>query len=117
VKKRTLVSLFGAIIPLMVSVPAGAAYDWSVVGVSVTVVEASYMPQKVTFEINIDASSSCTAGTWLTWTPQGADEATLQANANAIYAMLLAAKVSGTPVTVFGLNANCAVTYLHMGSG
>jgi hypothetical protein len=118
-RSRLLFSaLCSVVVSVMLCIPAAAqSYDWDVLGVNVTLVEATYMPLKVTFQINTNASTTCTSQTWLTWNPQGADEATQQANANAIYALLLTAKVSGTPVSVFGMNTNCTVSYLHLGTG
>ena len=90
------------------------AYDWAMIGVHVTVVESTYMPNKVTLQIDSDAGN-CKKGTWLTYnsTVTG-DSATQQANVKATFALLLAAKINVATVNLFGVNSGCVVQFVHM---
>lgn len=94
---------------------AAQALDWTQVTGHVTVVEASYMPTRVTFTIDQPAGT-CTAGTFLIWYSAGSDSTQLSAQAAAVLSLLMTAKVSGQPITVWGNNAGCAVTFIHLGS-
>jgi len=71
------------------------------------------VPDHVTFHADA-ATGNCTAGTWLTWSGQGADDEAKRDNVKAVFTMLLAAKLSQTTVNLFGNNANCAVTFIHL---
>ena len=94
---------------------AQPAYDWNVIGVHVTVVEGTYVPNQVTFQSDANGGASCPAGTWLTYkATQGTDAQTQQANVKAVYALLLAAKLSGNTVNLFGKNAGCIVNFVHL---
>jgi hypothetical protein len=100
------------------SAPA-MAYDWALSEVHVTVVEASYIPNAVTFQIDVAAGTSCPAGSWLIWQGQGSDAQSKQANVEGVYSLLLAAKLTHSTVNVFGNNGSaggfCAgVVFIHM---
>lgn len=88
------------------------AYDWQLSGVHVTAIEATYMPTAVLFTIDSNAGS-CGAGSWLKWNTIDADAPTAQANNKAVYALLLASKLSGSTVRVFGSNAGCLVKFIY----
>lgn len=92
--------------------PAGTT-DWGIGAGRVTRLEATYMPDAITFQID-QGGGNCPAGTWLRWNSQGSDEAEKIANGQAVYAMLLTAEASGRPVTLYGNNAGCIVMYIHM---
>jgi len=96
------------------ALPASAqpAYDWAVSGVHVTAIEATYMPSAVLFTVDTNAGS-CGAGTWLKWNGIDADQATAHANNKAVYALLLASKLSGSTVRVFGSNSGCLVKFIY----
>ena len=85
---------------IMLSQPA-MALDWSLSGVHVTVVEATYMPNAVTFQIDGNAGSSCPAGSWLIWPGQGSDASSKQANVEAVYSLLLSAKLTHNSINIF----------------
>lgn len=89
-----------------------AAYDWSVIG-RVTNIEPSYMPGWINFQLDTSVGA-CAAGTWLAWNAVGADQAAKIANANAVYATLLSAKLSSRTITAFGVNNGCVVDHLHL---
>jgi hypothetical protein len=97
-------------------------FDWQQPQVHVTAVEATYMPERVTFKIDTDIGSNppCAKETWLVW--PGRDPVTTQspeANVEAVYSLLLAAKLTQTKVNVFGRSGNvdgfCAsVRFIHL---
>jgi hypothetical protein len=105
----------------LLGMPAKAAnpYDWDLIGVHVTVVEATYIPDHVTFQIdtNVPSTPACPAGSWLVWQGQGPDALSKQANVEAVYSLLLAAKLTHNTVNVFGNNGGtfCAtVVFIHI---
>ncbi|WAC74952.1 hypothetical protein OU995_09750 [Roseateles sp. SL47] len=89
-------------------------YDWSTTSAHVVTMELTYMPASLMFAIDTNVGS-CGAGTMLTWKGSGADETARRANMNAVLAAMLAAKVSGTPVRVFGKTAGCEVKFVYFG--
>jgi hypothetical protein len=122
--KRLITSLvLGAQLSLGAISPA-IAYDWDVIGVHITVVEGTYMPGAISFQTDVAVGTTCPAGSWLIWNGLGPDAQTQQANAKSVYALLLAAKLSGKTVNLFGnnkapvgppTNANtCLVTFVHL---
>lgn len=94
-----------------VSRPA-LAFDWDV-QTTVSVVEGSYVPSLVPFEINVPAGT-CARGAWLYWTIQGTDEAKQIANAQAVFSLLLTAKMSNKTIEIYGYNSGCAVAFIHL---
>ena len=96
------------------AVPASTqpAYDWQISNAHVTSIEATYMPTAVLFTVDVNAGS-CAAGSWLKWSGIEADQATAQANNKAIYALLLASKLSGATVRMFGSNSGCLVKFVY----
>lgn len=95
-------------------VAAQAPYDWEVSNARVTSVEVTYMPTVVLFATDASAGS-CPAGTYLRWSGHGADAAMKQSNVRSTLATLMASKLSGTPIRIFGVNANCEVRFLYFG--
>lgn len=72
-------------------------------GTKVTFLEATYMPTLI--RLRIDAPfGACPAGTFLQYYPQGADGI---ANMQAIFSLLLTAKVSNQRVTLTGYSSDC----------
>jgi hypothetical protein len=100
-------------VSLAAPVGSQVPYDWVVTGVHVTWVEATYMPSIVAFGIDAPAGS-CGTGAMLKWNGTGPDPASRQANANAVYSMVIAAKLSGETLSVYGLNADCNVRFIHL---
>lgn len=78
----------------------------------VTVIEATYMPTKITFQMSM-GNTSCPAGTWLTW--QNADTS----NNRAVLATLLTAATSGRNINFVINNGDttCKGLFLHLLSG
>jgi hypothetical protein len=76
-------------------------------------IEVTYMPSVVLFSTDLSLGT-CPAGTFLRWLGSGADEATRQANVKAVLGSLLAVKMSGSPVRIYGVNANCEVKFIHL---
>jgi len=83
------------------------------VTVKVTAIEGSYMPVSLPFKIDT-AIGSCPAGTLLNWNVRGADATQKAQNAQAVLAILMAAKSSGQTVTIAGNNAGCTVDYIYL---
>jgi hypothetical protein len=50
----------------------------------------------------------------VTWPAQGADQPTKIANVQAILASLLTAKLNGKLLNLFGSNASCTVSFMHV---
>jgi len=88
------------VLVLLVCVSAVAGpTDWEVTA-HVRIVEGTYMPNSITFQIDQNAGSAaqCVAGKWLEYFGPSAD------NSKAIYALLLSSKLAGQTVTLFGSN-------------
>jgi hypothetical protein len=95
------------------------AWEWNGSGVHITVVEPTYIPDRITFQADTAFSDpsrgvACPAGTWLTWKGQGADAGAKQSNVEAVYSLLLAAKLSGITVNLYGDYAGCMATFIHL---
>ncbi|MEJ2653300.1 MAG: hypothetical protein P8173_16370 [Gammaproteobacteria bacterium] len=87
----------------------GSAYALEAIQGKVTVLEGTYMPGTVTFQLDT-GDATCPAGTWLVW--QKAD----LANNKAIYATLMAALIAGRQIT-FVINdgdTSCTGQFLHL---
>lgn len=101
------------VLGLLVCVPAVAGpTDWNVTA-NLTVVEGTYMPTSITFQIDQNAGTAlqCAAGNFLEYVGTNAD------NSKAIYALLLSSKLAGQTVTLFGSNTplvdgNCQVNFV-----
>lgn len=92
-------------------VTSAQAYDW-VIETTVSVVEPTYIPAQVTFQVNA-AAGSCAQGTWLTWNAKGSDEAAQIANVQGVLATLLSAKLSGKTIRIVGSNSGCTIDYIY----
>jgi hypothetical protein len=113
----TRLTILAGCLSLAFITPSAYAFDWNVGTAHVTRLEVSYMPNRISFQIDQAAGSQCPAGTFLIWNAQGADEAQQIANANAVYSTLLTAMMSGKPVTLYGNNSGCVVTFAHIYNG
>ena len=89
-------------------------YDWSVIGTKVTAMEVTYMPDRILFAVEGNAGN-CGSGTWLTYAGTQSDNAARQANVKAVYAALIAAKTTSTPIRIYGINSGCKVTFFYLG--
>lgn len=112
--KAIAVGLCSALFAVQSFAQTPPPYDWVVTSTHVMSIEATYMPAVVLFSTDAGAGS-CPAGTFVRWTGKGADVATQQANAKSIYALLIAAKTSGTPVQMYGVNAQCEIRFIYLG--
>lgn len=77
-------------------------------GTKVTFLEATYMPNSITLKIDAPFGA-CTAGTILRYFPQGADATAQALNIQAVFSLLLTAKVSDQRVILTGYSADCTV--------
>ncbi|WP_156970676.1 hypothetical protein [Andreprevotia chitinilytica] len=92
-----------------------AAYDWEVLSANISAIQPNSMPNAVAFSVDT-AAGSCGAGALLSWNGLGADVPTQQANAKAIFSLLLAAKATNRPVHIAGTYSGpyCVVSYIQM---
>ena|ERR1700732_647900 len=74
----------------------------------VTIVESSYMPASVAFQVDV-GSPSCPLGTWLTWSNANVD------NVKSTFALLMAAINSGNRIQYYINNGDttCQPQFLH----
>jgi hypothetical protein len=87
---------------------APASWALETVVAHVTIVETTYMPAQIGFQVDI-GSTSCPAGTWLKWINANPD------NVKSAFALLLAATNSGNRIQYFINNGdtNCQVQFLY----
>ena len=102
---------FGAwILCFLVSVIGAAranAWDTNVTA-RVTVIEASYAPNSVPFQID-QAFGTCPLGSFLTFQAMGATVAEKAASAAGAMSALVTAQATKNRVVVFGISANCTI--------
>lgn len=119
-KKFLLILLLSSI---MVVTPVMANPDDWVVTAHVTAVEGTNVPHLANFALdqNGGSTSQCVRGSWINYYPYpgaGTDTASQQQNVKAVYALLLAAKLSGQTVTIYGTNTpdpnggRCVASYV-----
>jgi hypothetical protein len=107
------IALFLAGCSFVAAAPAQLPYDWVAESAPIVRIEVTYMPSIVLFSTDVSLGN-CPAGTFLRWMGSGPDEATRQANVKAVLASLLAMKLSGNTVRLYGANANCEVKFIHL---
>ncbi len=93
------------VLVLMVGLLALDAPCWALetTQAHVTLVEATYMPGRVQFQLDA-GTPSCPAGTWVAWANSNTD------NNKSVYALLLAAVSSGKEVQIFFNNGETSCT-------
>ena len=90
------------------------AYDWEVAGAHVTAVDPTVVPSQNYLSLDI-VTGNCGPEQFINWNGGDTfDAATRQKNVEAIYSMLLAARLSNRPVHLWGRNSanrfdNCEV--------
>lgn len=90
----------------MFSLVCAKAHAVEVLTGKVKILEATYMPVKILFQLKV-GTSSCPAGTWLSWSNPNAY------NMKITYATLLAAVSSGKSINIY-INNSCEGQYLHI---
>ena len=87
---------------------AGQAQAHEIVLAKVSLVESTYMPGQIAFQLS-GGTASCQAGRWLFWQRDAE-------NNKAVYAMLMSALVSGKQVRIFfnDGDTNCVPMHMHM---
>lgn len=88
------------------------AVDWGV-PVKIASVEATYMPNVVSFTAD-RAVGTCAPGQQLLYAPTGATAELKAHNANAVFSLLLSARLAGQTVVITGNNASCSVLFVNM---
>lgn len=107
-KKHFVVALVAALLSITPAITADPRYDWEGNGVHITGVEATNVPDHVSFQLDY-TEGNCSAGSWLIWPGQGPDVQSQHDNVKAVYAMLLAANLTGYPIDLFGRNPGSPV--------
>lgn len=97
---------------LMFSPGVADASDWAV-DAHVIRVEPSYIPDKVTLQIDTNAGS-CPAGTWIQWVARGTDLQAKAANTQAVLAAAMTALAAGKRLALIGNNAGCSLDFVHL---
>jgi len=117
--------LFAVLLAVMAITPVMANPDDWVVTAHVTTVEGTNVPMLVNFALdqNGGTTTQCAAGHWINYHPYagaGTDTTSQQQNVKAVYALLLAARLSGQTVTIYGTNTpdaslgRCVASYVLM---
>jgi hypothetical protein len=106
------VLLAAAILTVVAETPAHAAAQM-VNATRVTLIEPSYMPDSIAFQIDKPVGA-CPAGAFLRWYARGADLATKVANVNAIYSALVTAQASGKNLNLGVEDSNCTVNVIQI---
>ena len=97
--------------------PAQALAQDPLIGVNARVifVEATYIPDSITFMIDRPLGS-CPAGSLLRYFSQGVDTTTKSANIAAVFSLLLTAKTSNQAVTINSYSSDCVkVRFVSLG--
>lgn len=108
-KSARLLQFFGAIVLSVVAVPAAAA-DWTATA-HVTVIEDSYLPTQLNFQIDT-AAGSCPAGSWLFWSVHGSNDTEKHINIQGVYSLLMTAHATGKQIFIAANNPGCMVDYI-----
>jgi hypothetical protein len=87
---------------------APAAWASETAQAHVAVVESTYMPASITFQVDM-GSPNCPAGAWLSWNNGN------QSNVMSAFALLIAASNSGNRIQYFVNNGDttCQVQFLY----
>jgi hypothetical protein len=101
-----------AVVGALLCATPSFAYDWSVTA-HVVVVEGSYMPAQVPFQIDA-AAGSCPLGAFFNWNIRGSDATARNINAQAVESLLMTAKSSNQRVTIYGNNSGCTVDFIWL---
>lgn len=89
-----------------------AAYD-AMADAKIVLIELTYMPQSILFQVDRQIGS-CAQGGFLRWTPHGSTQVAKDQNAQAVLAALMTAKVTGAAMRLFVVNADCTVQYIYL---
>jgi hypothetical protein len=95
-----------------------AAWDAVAYQTKVRVIEVSYMPSFVTFQID-KAAGTCAPGAWLTYNaplPMHSSVSLKEGAVRAVLSALLAAQAANTALNVHLNQTGCIVEYLHLGN-
>ncbi len=88
------------------------AYDFSQI-VTISKVEATYMPSNIHFQVS-NGDTSCY---WYIWYPHGSMETEQRDNIKSVYASLMTALLSNREVEMFvsyvSGNSDCRVEFIH----
>ena len=104
--KRRIAAVLAAVACVTPTYAGAQAPDISV-SAKVVFLEATYMPGQVALSINAPLGA-CPAGTLLRYFGQGPDATTKAQNAEAVFSMLLTAKISNQNVILTGYSSDCA---------
>lgn len=110
-KVMSKIAVAALIAELLIS-PSALAFD--IQGEArVAMVEPTYMPGYVTFQLDTDIGP-CKAYTWLYWYAKGPDQTSQNANVAAAYSTFLTAVSTGMTVKLYGNSGNCSFDFLNL---
>jgi hypothetical protein len=88
-----------------------SAFTWNQVS-KVTIVEATYMPRVVSFQLATMPAECASSTGWLLWYGKGSNDNEKFSNAKSTFVALMAAQASGNSIHIYG--SGCQVEYLHL---
>src|SRR4051794_20556749 len=100
--------LLATVILATIAATSAHAATLSVNSAQVTLIEPSYMPDSIAFQIDKPVGA-CPAGAFLRWYARGADITAKNANISAVYALLVTALASGKTLNLGVDDSNCSV--------
>lgn len=106
--KRCLFSVASLLVIIALTATPVKAYDFAGVIVHVTAISPVGMPGDVEFTSD-NTPSACNG--FLFYFPSGSDEATQQANAKAVMAIVLTAQLTGRSLVIYGINPTSSFQY------
>lgn len=90
----------------------GYCSDWYV-DTKIVIIEPTYMPTSLVFQAN-SPGGTCSAGTWLVYSAQGATVEDKRANIDAILAVLLTAQARNSTIRLYGNNTGCSIQNVNI---
>ena len=108
-RSKTFVASAVALAAIIAAAPSQALAQDPIIGVvaKVTFLEATYIPDSITFMIDKPLSASCPAGTLMRYFAQGADATAKAQNIAAVFSLLMTAKSSNQVVTLNSYASDC----------
>ncbi len=90
---------------------SASAWTWNQVS-KVTIVETTYMPRFISFQLATIPTECFDGRGWLIWYGKGADDNEKFSNAKSTFVALMAAQATGNSIHAYG--TGCQVDYLHL---
>lgn len=106
--KKHLFACLSVLVIVSLTASPVRAYDFAGVVVHVTSISPVGMPGNVEFQSD-NTPGACNG--YLFYFPSGSDEATQQANAKAVMAIVITAQLTGRSLTIYGINPTSSFGY------